>query len=53
MLVAVHLSAVGRTSGIPVDRVTWDVFRFRDGKVASARVYLTKAEALEAVGLEE
>ena len=50
---AVHLSAVGRTSGIPVDRVTWDVFRFRDGKVAIARVYPSKVEALKAVGLEE
>jgi ketosteroid isomerase-like protein len=52
-LVEVQLSAVGRTSGIPVDRVTWNVFRFRDGKVAIARVYPSKAEALKAVGLEE
>ena len=52
-LVEVHLSAVGRTSGIPVDRVTWNVFRFRDGKVAIARVYPSKGEALQAVGLEE
>jgi len=52
-LVEVHLSAVGRASGIPVDHVTWNVFHFRDGKVASVRVYTSKDEALKAVGLEE
>jgi ketosteroid isomerase-like protein len=52
-LVEVHLSAVGRTSGIPVDRVTWNVFAIRDGKIAAGRVYTTKSEALEAVGLRE
>jgi ketosteroid isomerase-like protein len=52
-LVEVHLSAVGRTSGIPVDRVTWNVFAIRDGKIAAGRVFTTKAEALEAVGLRE
>jgi ketosteroid isomerase-like protein len=52
-LVEVHLSAVGRVSGIPVDRVTWNVFHIRDGKVASLRVYIGKDEALKAVGLEE
>src|SRR5947209_1932616 len=31
VLVEVHLSAVGRVSGIPVERVTWNVFGMRDG----------------------
>jgi ketosteroid isomerase-like protein len=52
-LVEVHLSAVGRASGIPVDRVTWNVLRFRGGKVASLRVYTGKDEALKALGLED
>jgi ketosteroid isomerase-like protein len=53
VLVEVHLSAVGRASGIPVDRVTWNIFELRDGKAAIGRVYTTKDEALKALGLSE
>jgi ketosteroid isomerase-like protein len=53
VLVKVHLWAVGRASGIPVERVTWNVFEFRDEKAAAGRVYTSKDEALEAVGLRE
>jgi ketosteroid isomerase-like protein len=53
VLVEVRLSAVGRASGIPVERVTWNVFKLRDGKVATGRVFTTEHEALKAVGLEE
>lgn len=53
VLVKVHLRAVGRASGIPVDRITWNVFELRDAKVATGRVYTGKAEALEAVGMRE
>jgi ketosteroid isomerase-like protein len=53
VLVKVHLQAVGRTSGIAVDRITWNVFRLRDGKIAAGHVYTAEEEALEVVGLSE
>ncbi len=53
VLVEVHLRAVGRISGIPVDRITWNVFELRDGKATTGRVYISKEEALDAVGLPE
>jgi ketosteroid isomerase-like protein len=51
VLVEVHLEAVGRLSGLAVDRITWNVFEVRDGRVAAGRVYITREEALEAVEL--
>jgi ketosteroid isomerase-like protein len=53
VLVEVRLDAVGRASGVAVNRTTWNVFELRDGKVATGRVYVTKAEALEAAGISE
>jgi ketosteroid isomerase-like protein len=53
VLVEVRLDAVGRASGVAVNRTTWNVFELRGGKVAAGRVYPTKAEALEAAGLKE
>jgi ketosteroid isomerase-like protein len=53
VLVEVHLSAVGRGSGVPVERVTWNVFEVVDGKATSGTVYTSKEQALKAVGLEE
>src|SRR2546421_3969286 len=53
VLVEVHLSAVGRGSGVPVERVTWNVFEVLDGRVTSGTVYTSKEQALKAVGLEE
>ncbi len=50
-LVEVHLRAVGRASGAPVDRITWNVFELRSGRVTSGRVYTSEAEALHALGL--
>ena len=52
VLVEVHISAVGRGSGVPVERVTWNVFEVLDGRAASGTVYTSKAQALKAVGLE-
>ena len=52
VIVKFRLSAIGRASGIPVDRVTWNVFTLHDGKITAGRSYLTEHEALEAVGLE-
>ena len=48
VVVQVHVSAEGRASGIPVDGVTWNVFEFREGRVAAGRVFISKEEALEA-----
>ena len=45
--------AVGRMSGVRVERTTWNVIEVRDGKVASGRAYLTEAEGLEAAGLSK
>lgn len=53
VLVEVHLRAVGRASGTPVERVTWNVFVLRDGKAARGRVYKGEGEALAAVRLGE
>ena len=53
VLVEVRLDAVGRVSGVPFDRTTWNVLAVRDGKIAAVRVYTTKEEALEAAGLRE
>lgn len=48
----VRLSATSRSSGIPVERVTWNAYELRDGKIASDRVFMTEQDALEAVGRE-
>jgi ketosteroid isomerase-like protein len=53
VVVFLHLRGKGRHSGIEVEMRIYDVFRFRDGKVAQHRLYGTRAEALEAVGLSE
>jgi ketosteroid isomerase-like protein len=53
VLVEVQANAVGRASDVPVNRIIWTVFEMRDGKVAAGRVYGSKADALEAAGLEE
>jgi ketosteroid isomerase-like protein len=44
---------VGRDSGIEVVREMTGVYRIRNGKIASERIFLDRAEALKAVGLEE
>jgi len=50
VLVKVRLEGVGRSSGLAVDRVTWNVFELRGAKVASGCVYGTEQEALIAIG---
>jgi len=42
----------GRRSGVEVARDLAAVYRIRDGLIASERVYLDRAEALEAAGLQ-
>jgi ketosteroid isomerase-like protein len=38
----------GKETGAAVESRTWQVFRFRDGKIVSCRGYQTRAEALTA-----
>lgn len=51
VLIEVQLKAVGRSGGVPVDRITWNVFTVREGKAAGGRVYSSKREAYDAVDL--
>ena len=53
VLVEVHLSAVGRGSGAPVDVVNWNVFEVLDGRLTSGTAYTSHGKALKAVGLAE
>jgi ketosteroid isomerase-like protein len=53
VLVEVELRAVGRTSGIPVNQKTWNVFKVQGGEIKAGRVFTNEAEALEAAGLSE
>ena len=43
----------GKASGIRVENKGATVFTVEDGQIAHARVYLNRAEALEAAGLSE
>ena len=53
VIVGLHAEARGRQSGVPVERREWHVWTLRGSKLWRLRVYATKAEALEAVGLSE
>jgi ketosteroid isomerase-like protein len=43
----------GRTSGVSVEQPVGWLYRVRQGRIVSGRVYFRPAEALEAVGLRE
>ncbi|MEK6252213.1 MAG: ester cyclase [Actinomycetota bacterium] len=43
----------GKASGIRVEGEGGTVFSLEDGRISRARVYLDRAEALEAAGLRE
>jgi ketosteroid isomerase-like protein len=53
VVVVVHETARMRDSGATLDRMVNFVFTLRDGRAVRFRVFLTKEEALEAVGLRE
>jgi ketosteroid isomerase-like protein len=53
VVVMVHHSGRGRTSGIDVDQRYAMVWTVRDGRAMRMDMYPTRAEALEAVGLAE
>jgi ketosteroid isomerase-like protein len=43
----------GQGSGVPVEWPTFAAMRMRNGKIVRAQAFLSRAEALEAVGLAE
>jgi ketosteroid isomerase-like protein len=53
VVVELRLSATGKSSGIPVELRTGQVWRIVDGRAVAARVYADVAAALESVGLRE
>lgn len=53
VLVFVRGTATGRESGVPVEVLAAHEFTFRDGLLVRFKVYLDRAEALEAAGLLE
>jgi ketosteroid isomerase-like protein len=53
VLIRLHQWGRGKDTGAQVDSRTWQLFTFRDAKIAHCRGYATKAEALEAAGLSE
>jgi hypothetical protein len=52
VLAFMHLAASGRTTGIETPMDSANVYEFVEGKIARTRVFLDRAEALKAVGLE-
>lgn len=53
VLLFARIRFVGRESGVEMTQPITGVFTFRGGRVAAARYYVERREALEAVGLRE
>jgi ketosteroid isomerase-like protein len=53
VVVTVHQTGRGKSTGIPVETEATMVFAIRQGKIAEWRIFLQEDEALEAVGLRE
>ena len=53
VLVTVRYIGRGESSGLEFDQTFASLYRVRDGKAVSMRDYATRAEALEAAGLQE
>ncbi len=53
VLLTARIRFVARASGVEMTQPITGVFTFRDDKIATARYYLDRAKALEAVGLSE
>ncbi|HEX2231790.1 MAG TPA: nuclear transport factor 2 family protein [Thermoleophilaceae bacterium] len=53
VLVLGHIDVTARATGIEFSQEVGEVFDFRAGKIVRIRDFLTHAEALEAVGLQE
>src|SRR5215203_2213350 len=53
LLVVVHDSGTAKGTGITIDRRNFQIWEIRDGLAVRLRVFLDRAEALEAAGLSE
>jgi ketosteroid isomerase-like protein len=53
VLVTVRYIGRGESTGLEIDQTFASLYRIRDGRTVSMRDYSTRAEALEAAGLEE
>jgi len=54
VICAVHWLGQGKSSGMSVDTHQFDVYELREGRIVRATLgFQSKAEALEAVGLQE
>jgi ketosteroid isomerase-like protein len=53
VLAFAHLGSTGRASGVPLAGDSGNVYDLVDGKIRRTRIFLDRAEALKAVGLEE
>jgi ketosteroid isomerase-like protein len=53
LLLTIHFYGRGRTSGAPIDRRVWQVFRARDGQALWWKIYPTEAAALAAISERE
>jgi|SRR5271165_154572 len=53
VLAFLQITASGRSSGIPQDAATANVYDLVEGKIHRIRIFLDRHEALKAVGLEE
>ena len=49
----IRMAGKGAGSGLEIEQTTWQVTRFRDGKLTGFTAYGDRAQALEAVGLSE
>jgi ketosteroid isomerase-like protein len=49
----IRMAGTGAGSGLEIEQTTWQVTRFRDGKLTGFTAYGDRAHALEAVGLSE
>jgi ketosteroid isomerase-like protein len=53
VLVRARLRGKGRASGISLDALVFQLWELSDGKVVRSQIFMTEAQALEAVGLSE
>jgi uncharacterized protein len=53
VIAMVHAYGRGRRSGVPVDMLEAHLWTVREGRLRRLQTFATKAEALEAAGLEE
>jgi hypothetical protein len=53
VLASLHITSTGRSSGVPMESRTTNIYDFTEGKIDCIRIFLDHGEALRAAGLEE